>query len=154
MIGLSRLRWWQIPALMPIETDLFGAERWSTAMFWSELAEYGSRHYVVATEPGGADEHDDVVGYAGLSTYEPESYIQTLGVRRDRQGAGIGRALLVALLDEADRRGATTVGLEVRADNAVAQRLYAEHGFEPIGLRTGYYQHSGIDALVMVRNAP
>ncbi|MGB9377099.1 MAG: ribosomal protein S18-alanine N-acetyltransferase [Mycobacteriales bacterium] len=153
MIDLQRMRWWQIASIMPIEIDLFGAERWTVGVFWSELAEYASRHYLVATEPRPAGEEPDVVGYAGLSTYGPESYIQTLGVRRDRQGAGIGRALLSALLAEADRRRATSVALEVRADNAVAQRLYATQGFEPVGLRKRYYQPSGTDAVVMVRRA-
>ena len=30
-----------------------------------------------------------------------------------------------------------------------AQRLYRSRGFEPIGVRHGYYQPSGTDALVM-----
>ena len=34
-------------------------------------------------------------------------------------------------------------------DNAPAQRLYATYGFEPIGIRRGYYQPSNTDALVM-----
>lgn len=147
MIRLGRLRWWQIAAIMPIELDLFGAERWTAGMFWSELAEHASRHYLTAIEG------DDIVGYGGLSTYGPDSYIQTLGVRRDRQGAGIGRALLQALVGEAERREARTIALEVRADNPVAQRLYARHGFEPVGRRKAYYQPSGIDAVVMVRRA-
>ena len=156
MIGLAPMRWWHIACLLPIESDLFGAEGWPAGVFWSELAEYASRHYLVATERRGGEvigEVIDVVGYGGLSTYGTESYIQTLGVRRDRHGAGIGRALLAALLGQADERGATTVALEVRADNAVAQRLYAAHGFEPVGLRSGYYQPSGTDAVVMVRRA-
>lgn len=154
MIRLERLRWWQIASVLPIEAELFGAERWTAGMFWAELAEYESRHYLAALQPSSADPGGgDVVGYGGVSTYGPESYIQTLGVRRDRQRAGIGHALLAALLAEADRRQATTVALEVRADNADAQRLYAAHGFEPVGRRKGYYQPSGTDAVVMVRRA-
>ena len=38
-------------------------------------------------------------------------------------------------------------------DNAPAQRLYATYGFEPIGVRRGYYQPSNTDALVMRRDA-
>ena len=153
MIRLERLRWWQIASLMPIEHDLFGSEQWSAGTFWSELAEYASRHYLAAVESSDAESGGVLVGYGGLSTYGPDSYIQTLGVRRDRQGAGVGRALLTALVDEADRRKVTTIALEVRADNRVAQRLYAEHGFEPIGRRKAYYQPSGTDAVVMVRRA-
>ena len=41
------------------------------------------------------------------------------------------------------------VFLEVRADNARAQQLYRRYGFVQIGIRRGYYQPSGTDALVM-----
>jgi hypothetical protein len=32
-----------------------------------------------------------------------------------------------------------------------AQKLYADYGFEAVGLRRGYYQPSNTDALVMLR---
>jgi ribosomal-protein-alanine N-acetyltransferase len=41
------------------------------------------------------------------------------------------------------------VFLEVRTDNTRAQRLYHRYGFRQIGIRKGYYQPSGADALVM-----
>jgi [ribosomal protein S18]-alanine N-acetyltransferase len=53
------------------------------------------------------------------------------------------------LLAEAARRGCTEVFLEVRVDNDRAQRLYRRHGFTGVGIRRGYYQPSGTDALVM-----
>jgi hypothetical protein len=44
------------------------------------------------------------------------------------------------------------VFLEVRADNSRAQRLYHWWGFTEIGIRRGYYQPSGTDAIVMRRS--
>ena len=44
--------------------------------------------------------------------------------------------------------------LEVAADNAAAQALYARAGFAESGRRRGYYRRpdgSGLDALVMQR---
>ncbi|HEY8532501.1 MAG TPA: ribosomal protein S18-alanine N-acetyltransferase [Micromonospora sp.] len=139
---LTRFRWWHIDEVMPIEADLFGAEQWSAAMFWNELA--AGNYYIVACDDSGA-----VVGYAGLTVQAPEAWVQNIGVRRDVQRRGIGRALLEDLLAEAARRGATSVLLEVAVDNAPAQRLYARYGFEPVGVRRGYYQPSNTDALVM-----
>jgi ribosomal-protein-alanine N-acetyltransferase len=145
-VTLRPMRWWDVDGVMDLERDLFGDESWTIAMFWSELAEPESRFYVVAQEG------DEIIGYAGLCAYPEESFVQTIAVRRDRQGDGIGARMLSALIDEARRRDEPMVGLEVRADNEVAQRLYARFGFERIGLRKGYYQPSGTDAVLMVLN--
>ncbi|MFG1713753.1 ribosomal protein S18-alanine N-acetyltransferase [Micromonospora sp. NPDC049203] len=143
---LGRFRWWHIDQVLPIEADLFGAEQWSAAMFWNELA--NGHFYLVATDDDGA-----VLGYAGLAVSPPdEAWVQNVAVRRDAHRRGIGRLLLEALLAEASRRGVRSTLLEVAADNAPAQRLYATYGFEPIGVRRGYYQPSNTDALVMQRN--
>ncbi|MFD6638072.1 ribosomal protein S18-alanine N-acetyltransferase [Micromonospora chalcea] len=143
---LGRFRWWHIDEVLPIEADLFGAEQWSAGMFWNELA--NGHFYLVATDDDGA-----VLGYAGLAVYPPdEAWVQNVAVRRDAQRRGVGRLLLEALLAEAARRGVRSTLLEVAADNAPAQRLYAGYGFEPIGVRRGYYQPSNTDALVMQRN--
>ncbi|HWG98763.1 MAG TPA: ribosomal protein S18-alanine N-acetyltransferase [Pilimelia sp.] len=142
---LARFRWWHIGEVLPIEADLFGPERWSAAMFWNELA--SGHHYLVALDPDGT-----VAGYAGLAAAPGEAWVQNLAVRRDAQRRGVGRALLAALLAEAARRGPGPVLLEVAADNGPAQRLYAAHGFEAVGVRRGYYQSTNTDALVMRRD--
>jgi hypothetical protein len=46
------------------------------------------------------------------------------------------------------------VFLEVRADNERAQRLYRWWGFTEVGIRRGYYQPSGTDAIVMRLDLP
>jgi ribosomal-protein-alanine N-acetyltransferase len=143
---LARFRWWHIPEAMAIEADLFGAEQWSPAMFWNELA--NGHYYTVALDDPG-----EVIGYAGLAVQPPdEAWVQNVAVRRDRQRAGTGRALLEALLAETTRRGAGKILLEVAVDNAPAQKLYAAYGFEPVGIRRGYYQPSNTDALVMMKS--
>ena len=45
--------------------------------------------------------------------------------------------------------GARAVSLEVRMSNWGAQRMYGRFGFRPVGVRKGYYQETGEDALVM-----
>ncbi|GAA1871820.1 ribosomal protein S18-alanine N-acetyltransferase [Asanoa iriomotensis] len=143
-ITLSRLRWWHIADLLPIEQDLFGDEKWSAGMFWNELS---SGHFYLVAEGEGR-----IIGYGGLAVNGDEAWIQNIAVRRDAQRQGIGRRMLEALLAEAERQRARAVLLEVAVDNAPAQKLYATYGFEPIGVRRGYYQPSNTDALVMRRD--
>jgi ribosomal-protein-alanine N-acetyltransferase len=145
MVKLIPMRWWHIPAISTLEDELFGAEAWTPELFWSELANPDSRYYLVAVPAGDGPP----LGYGGLAAEGADAYIQTIGVATHAQRAGIGRQILQALLDEADRRGANTCWLEVRTDNVVAQELYRRFGFTERGLRRGYYQPSGADALVM-----
>jgi ribosomal-protein-alanine N-acetyltransferase len=144
VVTLERMRWWHVAELLPVERALFQPEPWSERLFWSELGQLDTRHYLVALADGA------VVGYAGLCDYPDEAFVQTVAVAPDAQGQGLGGRLLTALLDEADRRGQRTVSLEVRADNDPAQRLYARHGFARTGVRRGYYP-GGVDALVLTR---
>ena len=144
---IERLRWWHIEAILPIEADLFGDERWTAAMFWNELA--NGHDYIAAFDEGS------LIGYAGLAVYPPdEAWVNNIAVRRDRQRHGVGRALLDELLAAAGRRGIRRVMLEVAADNAPALKLYESYGFDVVGVRRGYYQPSNTDALVMRRDRP
>ncbi|MFS2292581.1 MAG: ribosomal protein S18-alanine N-acetyltransferase [Actinomadura sp.] len=136
-----------LPAVHRLERELFPEDPWSEAMFRGELAgQPRTRHYVVAEDAGG-----EIVGYAGLAAAGGQADVQTIAVRADRRGSGIGAALLTELLDEAARRGSEAVFLEVRADNDPARRLYERFGFEKVGIRRGYYRPSGTDAIVMCR---
>ena len=151
-----------LPAVVRLEHALFGDEAWSEAMLASELDGAASgRHYLVAEDAGEAGaardarERGQLVGYAGLlSPGGGQADVLTMAVARDRWGQRIGAMLLDALIAEAARRGCSEVFLEVRVDNDRAQRLYRSRGFTEIGLRRGYYQPSGTDALVMQLSLP
>ena len=143
MTTLRRFRWWDVEAAHALEAGLF-PDAWSVETFWSELAHVPETRYYVVAEDGAA-----LVGYAGLAVVGNQADVQTIAVATPAQGMGLGRQLLDVLLDEARRRGATEVLLEVRADNEVAQALYRRAGFERIGIRRGYYQPGGTDALVL-----
>jgi [ribosomal protein S18]-alanine N-acetyltransferase len=133
-----------LPAVARLETTLFGEEAWSAGMLATELAGEPARYYLVAADDGV------IAGYAGmLASGGGQADVLTVGVAHDRWGEGIGAALVEDLLAEAARRGCTEVILEVRVDNDRAQRLYRRHGFDGVGIRRGYYQPSGTDALVM-----
>jgi ribosomal-protein-alanine N-acetyltransferase len=157
-----------LPAVTDLERALFPEDAWSWEMFASELTSGpAGRHYLVA------EEDRQIVGYAGLlappradgaggrrgrrggggrsAWTGGQADVLTMAVAEAHWGRGIGTALLTALLTEAAERGCDEVFLEVRADNQRAQRLYRKHGFGAVGLRRGYYQPSGADAIVMLR---
>jgi ribosomal-protein-alanine N-acetyltransferase len=146
--ALREMRWWDIEAVLGLERALFPEDAWSAGMFWSELAHArgprSTRRYLVAEEAGGG-----LAGYAGLAAAGDTGDVQTIGVLPAHRGTGLGARLLSALLDEAAARGCREVLLEVRVDNAPAQRLYRRFGFTPVGVRRGYYQPGNVDALVM-----
>jgi [ribosomal protein S18]-alanine N-acetyltransferase len=116
-------------------------------MLAGELSQQpATRYYLVA------EEDEALVGYAGLLAAGEQADVLTIAVATSQWGQGIGSRLLAALLAEARQRDCTEMFLEVRADNLRAQRLYKWFGFAEIGIRRGYYQPSGTDAIVMRRD--
>ncbi|MFD8300747.1 ribosomal protein S18-alanine N-acetyltransferase [Streptomyces sp. NPDC059690] len=144
---LREMRWWDIDPVLELEKDLFPEDAWSRGMFWSELAHArgaeATRRYVVA------EDAERIVGYAGLAASGDLADIQTIAVRRDHWGTGLGGLLLTELLRAATAFECAEVMLECRIDNIRAQKLYERFGFEAIGFRRGYYQPGNVDALVM-----
>lgn len=86
---------------------------------------------------------DELVGYGIMSTGAGEAHILNLCVRESNRCIGVGRTLLEHLLGRAGAGGSSEAYLEVRPSNTAAIRLYQTLGFEPIGIRRGYYQAVG-----------
>ena len=78
-----------------------------------------------------------------------EAHISTLAVHPEYRRRGIAQQLLAKVLLVCAQTGATQVYLEVRANNHAAQRLYHKFGFVAVGIRKGYYQDTGEDAVLM-----
>ena len=133
-----------VGAIMAIERASFPTDAWSEAAMRSTLVD----HDAVAEL---AEVDDAVAGYAALLAPigAPDADVLTIAVDAPYRGRGVGRTLLTRLLDAAVRRGARRVFLEVRADNPVAQALYASEGFTAIGRRPRYYQPDDVDAILM-----
>ena len=78
----------------------------------------------------GVYEGDELIAVTGTHLVSRDEGAAALGnvyVRRDRRGKGLSRLTTAAVLD--DLRGIRTIGLNVRADNAVAIRVYESLGF-------------------------
>ena len=97
---------------------------------------------------------DASAGFVLARTAGEESEILTIAVDPERRRHGLGRKLLVAAMDEARKRGAQEMFLEVADDNRAALTLYRAAGFSDVGTRAGYYSEGGKlrDALTLKRS--
>jgi ribosomal-protein-alanine N-acetyltransferase len=142
-VTLRAMTWLDIPVLAALEPELFGADAWSEASWWSELAQRPRRSYVVAEDDG------EIAGYGGIDRAGEVADVMTIAVAPPAQGRGWGRRLMGHLVTDARDSGAEQLMLEVRADNVPAQRLYRTTGFRPLTTRRKYYQPGDVDALIM-----
>jgi ribosomal protein S18 acetylase RimI-like enzyme len=106
--------------LVPFAVDA-NALRVLTDMF--DLDRDASR---VATRDG------ERVGLANLGLRRTEAWIGGVGVVPSERRRGTGRALMEAVQDEARRRGAQRVWLEVIVENSGAVALYESLGYEHV----------------------
>jgi [ribosomal protein S18]-alanine N-acetyltransferase len=151
--------------VLALEHELFPDDPWTAEMFAGELAEPPESRLYLLAEAGvgvgagasargvarGAAGGLVMAGYAGMMFIPggTQADVLTIAVRSACWGQGIGSALLGTLLAAARDRGCAEVFLEVRADNPRAQGLYLRRGFKEVGVRRGYYQPAGVDAIVM-----
>ncbi|MEV6169726.1 GNAT family N-acetyltransferase [Streptomyces sp. NPDC051954] len=95
---------------------------------------FGPRDHLVAELDGA------VVGYIRLGFPTPLAcnthvrQIQGLAVAEEARGAGVARALLRAVQDEARRQGARRITLRVLGHNTAARKLYESEGFAVEGV--------------------
>lgn len=120
---------------LPRVTEL---ERASYAFPWSDqifadCLRVGYHCVVVETAEG-------VMGYSVLSMGAGEAHVLNICVAEPLRRRGIGRNLLLAVLDYARDRGIRDAYLEVRRSNRAAIALYQQLGFECVGQRRAYYQ--------------
>lgn len=102
----------------------------------------GERHPVLVAEHSG-----EVVGWASISSYRPRRCYEGVGefsiyIHPDRRGKGIGKQLLLALLDEAARLGYWKLLSRVFSFNQASRALCASCGFREVGI---YEKHSQLD---------
>lgn len=95
-----------------------------------------------------------LLAYAVSMQIPDELHLLNLSVAASWQRKGLGRWVMLNLLEEAQAQGLSSMLLEVRPSNAAGQGLYRSLGFTPIGLRRRYYpsfNNTREDAIVMRR---
>ena len=132
-----------LDSVLVIEKSSFSSP-WTRQSFLFDLHDNPFAHPVVARDGAGR-----VLGYGCTWRIHGELRINNIAVRRDRKGAGIGRAMLRHMLDQGRQAGCRIALLEVRPSNAAARGLYQSEGFVQIGRRKNYYTAEHEDALVL-----
>jgi phosphinothricin acetyltransferase len=92
---------------------------------------------IVAIDSG--DERGDIVGFGSLSQYKERAAYRTsvedsVYVRRDRAGEGIGKLILTELLRIASASGFHAVFARISASSEASIALHRSCGFEPVGI--------------------
>lgn len=90
----------------------------------------------------------NTVAYACYADYGKQAHLLKLGCLKAVRGLGLGRWLLLQVLNEMTATGVREVMLEVRKSNAVARHLYRCHGFQEDGIQPMGYPDKE-DAVLM-----
>ena len=107
--------------VMPVRTEVFVVEQGVPAEIERDALDAVCRH-AIARDAGGR-----VIATGRLL---PDGHIGRMAVLRTARGAGVGGAVLQALIAEAARRGLPEVALNAQTH---ALAFYLRHGFEAVG---------------------
>jgi ribosomal-protein-alanine N-acetyltransferase len=117
--------------VVAIETDIYPFP-WTRGNFLDSIR--AGYSVWVLRDAGSA-----VVAYSVMTLMLDEAHLLNLSVARSHQRNGLGWRTLEWMAEIARGHGGRTMLLEVRPSNASAVRMYQRYGFEPIGVRRGYY---------------
>jgi ribosomal-protein-alanine N-acetyltransferase len=135
---LRRFRGEDLEGVLRVDASAFDQfwklDAWSVR----SISRYCDLNNVLVTEEEG-----EILGYCIAGTNRYCGFIQRLAVRRDQQGRGWGKALLLEQVAWLKRKGARVFLVNTQEENSTAQRMYREMGFsKSVALRHIYrYEH-------------
>lgn len=125
---------------------------WTEEMFRQEALSPLS-HMLVA-KSGGRGIEQAVLGYLIFWLVGDEFHLHKIAVKRDLRRRGIASALLAKAFTYASQYHCRRATLEVRRSNVPALLFYDRFGFAVEGIRHGYYDDTGEDALILWADLP
>ncbi len=128
-------------AIAELEKECFSIEPWNVRM----LAE----SFLSGRFFGSLLEEEDVItAYGAITVTEDEAELVMIATAEMYRRCGRAKKILEDLEEEAKKRGAKKLFLEVRVSNSSALMMYLKDGFSGIYARSRYYP-DGEDAIVM-----
>lgn len=129
------------PGIAELEIETSG-HPWSEESILHDITE--SKIAVVIS----AELDDKLLGYADVWNIAGEGQLNNIAVTGAARGNHIGQKMMEYLFDALRESGATEMSLEVRVSNTPARRMYEKLGFVNLGIRPGYYEDNGEDAVI------
>lgn len=140
-ITIRRMNIADAQAVAAIEADTF-SQPWLKKDFENAVKDC-NYIYLVAT-------HEEIpVAYAGCVVACEDADITNIAVKIPYRRIGIAYKLLELLAQEAMKKGAQSLFLEVRESNENAKRLYNKYGFLQVGYRKNFYKNPDEAAILM-----
>ncbi|MHB1483942.1 MAG: ribosomal protein S18-alanine N-acetyltransferase [Saccharofermentanales bacterium] len=119
---------------------------WSFESLENDILNNKKATYLVAECSG------KIVGYIGMWQIFEDAEITNLAVAKDYRKQGIGNSLIREICAAAKKKGAAKMMLEVRETNSAAINVYAKNDFKGISIRKKYYEDTGENAIIMLKN--
>lgn len=116
---------------------LFEIEQAAHLVPWSKgtlLNNQGEKYLNLKWQAG-----EKILAFAICQQVLDEATLFNIAVDPRHQGQGVGKRLLLGLIDKLREKGVNTLWLEVRQSNLAARKLYEAVGFNEVTVRKGYY---------------
>ena len=139
-----------VDRIVDIERSWHHLSHWSIDSYYRLLSDDAYTASFVA-EIEDENGYQTIVGFVIVHTASDAAEIYNIAVGASHARLGVGRQLMTAAIDEARRRRADRVVLEVRKSNQGAIKFYLDFNFHIAGERKNYYSNPIEDAFVMER---
>lgn len=142
---LRRLKPANLDQLLVIERDVYdGQTPWNRLVFLNEVNKRNRHLYVGLFTPS-----EELVGFIGAWYSNLELHITNVAILRAWQNRGLGRQLLLFMINQAKQAQCSLVTLEAKVSNAQAKHLYHQLGFIDRKIKKNYYVADHEDAVSM-----
>ena len=129
-----------VVSLVRFEKENF-SDGWTDEMFYSAFNTGRFFGFKIENE-------SEIVGFITYSITDDSSDLESIVVKADYRGKGLGKLLIENYLNSAKEKGVKNFFLEVRKSNLTAISLYEKSGYKVINERKKYYA-DGENALVL-----
>jgi ribosomal-protein-alanine N-acetyltransferase len=140
-INIRKFEWKDIKKVLEIEQKSFEKDRWDEIEFMKYYEEAGDGFIV-------CEEKNEIIGYAIVNK---QGYIRSIAVKPKFRRRGIGKLLLDAIENIAQKNKNEKLSLHVRLSNHDAIEFYHNNGFKDIQIFKKVHP-GGEDAIYMEKD--